>query len=105
MRHSCRACRNWAGQSVATRGSTFAGAQAAMPAGCANTPRIGLAALPQTKAGKGSGVLNSCSFLGGTVRVTGGGIVFGLAGFGGVLVLVGLSALVGAGVSLRLRAV
>jgi hypothetical protein len=31
--------------------------------------------------------------------------VVGLAGFGGVLVLVGLSALVGAGVSLRLRAV
>jgi len=75
------------------------------PAALCFGPRIGLAALLKTQAGKGSGVLNSCSFLGGTVGVTGGGIVFGLAGFGGVLVLVGLSALVGGCLSMRLRAV
>jgi hypothetical protein len=79
-----------------------AGAGIALP--YASAPRIGLAALPQTQAGKASGVLNSCSFLGGTVGVTGGGIVFGLAGLRGVLVLVGLSALVGGGLSMRLRA-
>jgi MFS family permease len=69
----------------------------------ASAPRVGLAALPQAQAGKGSGMLNSCSFLGGTVGVTCGGIVFRLADFSGVLVLLGLSALVGAGLCLRLR--
>jgi DHA2 family multidrug resistance protein-like MFS transporter len=71
----------------------------------ASAPRIGLAALPPSQAGKGSGLLNSCSFLGGTVGVTCGGIVFKLAGFSGVLALLGLSALVAAGLSLRLRTV
>jgi predicted MFS family arabinose efflux permease len=91
-----------AGFAVLMLGLFAAGAGIALP--YASAPRIGLAALAPTQAGKGSGVLNSCSFLGGTVGVTGGGIVFGLAGFGGVLVLVGLSALVGAGLALRLRA-
>src|ERR1700722_7766132 len=36
--------------------------------------RLGLAAFAPTQTGKGSGVLNSGSFLGGTVGVTGGGI-------------------------------
>ena len=68
----------------------------------ASAPRIGLAALKPTETGRGSGVLNSCSFLGGTVGVT-GGIAFGLAGFPGVLALVGLSALLIAGLSLAIR--
>jgi Na+/melibiose symporter-like transporter len=96
----------WA--SLAGAGFTFlmlglfaSGAGIALP--YASAPRIGLATLPQTQAGKGSGVLNACSFLGGTVGVTCGGAVFGLAGFAGVLVLVALSALVGAALSLRLR--
>jgi predicted MFS family arabinose efflux permease len=92
-----------AGFTVLMLGLFTAGAGIALP--YASAPRIGLAALAQTQTGKGSGVLNSCSFLGGTVGVTGGGIVFGLAGFRGVLVLVALSALIGAGLSLRLRAV
>ena len=91
-----------AGFAVLMLGLFAAGAGIALP--YASAPRIGLAALPQTQAGKGSGVLNSCSFLGGTVGVTVGGIVFGLAGFDGVLVLVGLSALVGGGLCLQLRA-
>jgi MFS family permease len=77
------------------------GAGIALP--YASAPRIGLAALPQTQAGKGSGVLNACSFLGGTIGVTCGGAVFGLAGFAGVLLLVALAALIGAALSLRLR--
>jgi predicted MFS family arabinose efflux permease len=68
----------------------------------ASAPRIGLAALLPTETGKGSGVLNSCSFLGGTVGVTGGGIAFGHAGFRGVLALVALSALLIAGLSLAI---
>ncbi|HEY4747182.1 MAG TPA: MFS transporter, partial [Steroidobacteraceae bacterium] len=79
-----------AGFTILMLGLFAAGAGIALP--YASAPRIGLAALPQTQAGKGSGVLNSCSFLGGTVGVTVGGIVFDLAGFDGVLVLVGLSA-------------
>ena len=77
------------------------GAGIALP--YASAPRIGFAALLPTETGKGSGVLNSCSFLGGTVGVTGGGIAFGLAGFRGVLALVGLSALLIAGLSLAIR--
>src|SRR3954453_21385046 len=82
--------------------SLFAcGAGIALP--YASAPRIGLAALPSTQAGKGSGVLNACSFLGGTVGVTCGGIVFGAASFAGVLVLLALSALVSAALALQLR--
>lgn len=69
----------------------------------ASAPRLGLATLPQLQAGKGSGMLNSCSFLGGTVGVTFGGIVFALTGFSGVLVLLGVSALASAALCLRLR--
>jgi hypothetical protein len=70
----------------------------------ASAPRLGLATLPALQAGKGSGMLNSCSFLGGTVGVTFGGILFALTGFSGVLVLLGLSALASAAICLRLRA-
>jgi hypothetical protein len=69
----------------------------------ASAPRLGLATLPQLQAGKGSGLLNSCSFLGGTVGVTFGGIVFALTGFSGVLVLLGVSALTSAVLCVRLR--
>ena len=90
-----------AGFTVLMLGLFAAGAGIAPP--YASAPRIGLAALPLTQVGKGSGVLNACSFLGGTVGVTCGGIVFGHAGFAGVLVLLALSALVSAAFSLRLR--
>ena len=50
------------------------GAGIALP--YASAPRIGLAALTPAQTAKGSGVLNACSFLGGTVGVTGGGIAF-----------------------------
>ena len=90
-----------AGFTVLMLGLFAAGAGIAPP--YASAPRIGLAALPLTQVGKGSGVLNACSFLGGTVGVTCGGIVFGHAGFAGVLVLLALSALVSAALSLRLR--
>ena len=92
-----------AGFPVLILGLFAAGAGIALP--FASSPRIGLAALPQTQAGQGSGMLNACSFLGGTVGVTCGGIIFGHAGFAGVVLLVAFSALVGAALSLRLRAV
>jgi MFS family permease len=76
------------------------GAGIALP--YASAPKIGLAALTPAETGRGSGVLNSCSFLGGTVGVTGGGIAFGLAGLQGVLALIGLSALLIAALSLAI---
>jgi MFS family permease len=78
------------------------GAGIALP--YASAPRIALAALPETQSGKGSGLVNTCSFLGGTVGVTCGGVVFAFAGFSGVVVLLGLSALLGVGLALRVRA-
>ena len=80
-------------------GLSLAGAGLALP--YASAPRVGLATLLQTQVGKGSGMLNSCSFLGGTVGITLGGLVFMSAGFSGVLVLLGLSALLAAALSLR----
>jgi Na+/melibiose symporter-like transporter len=82
-------------------GLSVVGAGIALP--YATAPRVGLATLLQTQVGKGSGMLNSCSFLGGTVGVTLGGLVFRSGGFSGVLVLLGLSALLAAGLCLRLR--
>jgi MFS family permease len=70
----------------------------------ASAPHIALAALPPAQAGKGSGIVNSSSFLGGTVGVTVGGLVFAATGFSEVLLLVGLSALLSAALALRLRA-
>jgi MFS family permease len=87
---------------IRTLGLVAAGAGIALP--YATSPRIGLSALSPAQVGQGSGVLNSCSFLGGTVGVTCGGIVFGMAGFAGVLALIALGALVSAGLSLCLRA-
>ena len=55
------------------------GAGIALPYALA--PRIALAALPEAQSGKGSGLVNSCSFLGGTVGVTCGGVVSAFAGF------------------------
>jgi MFS family permease len=90
-----------AGFAALMLGVCVVGAGIALP--YASAPRIGLAALAPTQTGKGSGMLNSCSFLGGTVGVTGGGIAFGVAGFEGVLMLVGLSALLIAGLCLGIR--
>jgi MFS family permease len=86
-----------AGFAVLLLGLFVCGAGIALP--YASAPKLALSELPHTQAGKGSGILNSCSFLGGTVGVTCGGIVFGMAGFEAVLALVGFSALLSAGLA------
>jgi predicted MFS family arabinose efflux permease len=91
-----------AGLPILLLGLFAAGLGIALP--FASAPRIGLAALPQTQAGRGSGMLNASSFLGGTVGVTSGGIVFDRGGLPGLLLLVALSALASAAVAVRLRA-
>jgi MFS family permease len=77
------------------------GAGIAMP--YATAPRLGLAALPETQAGQGSGVISASTFLTSTIGVTGGGIVSGFAGFAGVLLLVALAALASVALSLLIE--
>jgi hypothetical protein len=90
-----------AGLPILLLGLFTAGLGIALP--FASAPRIGLAVLPQTQAGQGAGMLNASSFLGGTVGVTSGGILFALAGLPGLLLLVALSALVSAALALWVR--
>ena len=90
-----------AGLPILLLGLFAAGLGIALP--FASAPRIGLAALPQTQAGQGSGMLNAASFLGGTVGVTSGGLAFRLAGLPGVLLVVAICALACAALALLLR--
>jgi MFS family permease len=76
------------------------GAGIALP--YASAPRLGLSALSDSQAGQGSGMLNSCSFLGGTIGVTCGGMAFMHQGIGAVLAVVAISALLGSGLCLLL---
>ena len=84
-------------------GLVAAGAALCLP--YASTPRIGDGNVGVDGNRQRLRRAQSCSFLGGTVGVAAGGLVFGHAGFVGVLALVGLSALAGAALSWRLRAV
>jgi DHA2 family multidrug resistance protein-like MFS transporter len=61
-----------AGFALLILGLCVVGAGIAFP--YASAPWIALAGLAPTQTGKGSGVLNSCSFLDGTVGVIGGGV-------------------------------
>jgi hypothetical protein len=48
-------------------------------------PRLALSALPRAQAGKGSGVVNACTFLAGGSGVAVGALALALGGFVGVL--------------------
>ncbi len=65
----------------------------------ASAPRLALSALSPTQAGQGSGIVNACTFLGGSVGVAGGAIAFAIAGFAAVLTMIALAGIVGAAVS------
>ena len=62
----------------------------------ASAPRMALSALPPAQAGQGSGVINACTFLGGSAGVAGGAIAFALGGFIAVLTMIALAGIVGA---------
>ncbi|MDR7040658.1 MFS family permease [Methylobacterium sp. BE186] len=62
----------------------------------ATAPRLALSALPPEAAGQSSGLINACTFLGGSFGVTSGAILYPLAGFSGVMTLVAAAALIGA---------
>jgi len=65
-------------------------------------PRLALSALSPAQTGQGSGIVNACTFLGGSVGVAGGAIAFALGGFGAVLTMIALAGIIGATLSRRI---
>jgi Na+/melibiose symporter-like transporter len=59
-------------------------------------PRLALSALSPAQAGQGSGIVNACTFLGGSCGVAGGAIATALGGFGAVLAMIALAGIFGA---------
>src|SRR4051794_11634915 len=76
------------------------GAGLALP--YATAPRLALSALPSGQSGQSSGIVNACTFLGGSMGVTGGAIAYALGGLPLVMALLAGAALVGVVVSLRM---
>jgi MFS family permease len=62
-------------------------------------PRLALSALSPAQAGQGSGIVNACTFLGGSVGVAGGATASALGGFPAVLAMIALAGLLGAALS------
>jgi MFS family permease len=65
----------------------------------ASAPRLALSALSPAQAGQGSGIVNACTFLGGSGGVAGGAIAFALGGFDAVLTMIALAGIIGAALS------
>jgi MFS family permease len=74
-------------------GFLLMGAGLAVPYALA--PRLALSVLSPTQAGQGSGIVNACTFLGGSVGVAGGAIAFMLGGFVAVLGIIVLAGIAG----------
>jgi hypothetical protein len=81
-------------------GFLMMGAGLAVP--YASAPRLALSALSPAQTGQGSGIVNACTFLGGSVGVAGGAIAFALGGFGAVLMMIALAGIIGATLSRRI---
>ncbi len=62
-------------------------------------PRLALSALSPAQAGQGSGIVNACTFLGGSAGVAGGATAFALGGFPAVLAMIALAGVIGAALS------
>jgi predicted MFS family arabinose efflux permease len=63
----------------------------------ATAPRLALATLRSNQAGAGSGIINACTFLSGSIGVTIGAVAFTLGGLPATMALIAGFALVGAG--------
>ncbi|MCJ2141190.1 MFS transporter [Methylobacterium sp. E-066] len=74
-------------------GLFWLGAGLAVPYAIA--PRLALAEIPGPQAGQGSGIVNSCTLLGGSIGVTLGTVAFGEDGFSRVMALLAGAALIG----------
>ena len=81
-------------------GFLLMGAGLAVP--YASAPRLALSALPPTQAGQGSGIINACTFLGGSGGVASGAIAIELAGFPAVLAMIAIAGIVGAALSRKI---
>jgi hypothetical protein len=68
----------------------------------ASAPRLALSTLSPAQAGQGSGIVNACTFLSGSVGVAGGAIAFALGGFVAVLTMIALAGIIGAAFSRRI---
>ena len=75
-------------------GLLLMGAGLAVPYALA--PRLALSALSPAQAGQGSGIINACTFLGGSAGVAGGATAFAIGGFVDVLAMIALAAITGA---------
>jgi MFS family permease len=73
------------------------GAALAVPYALA--PRLALSALAPEQAGAGSGIINACTFLGGSCGVAGGATASALGGFPAVLTMIALAGIIGAALS------
>ena len=62
-------------------------------------PRLALSALSPAHAGQGSGIVNACTFLGGSIGVAGGATALALGGFLAVLTMIALAGVIGAALS------
>jgi MFS family permease len=62
----------------------------------ATAPRLALATLPATRIGAGSGIINACTFLGGSIGVATGAVAFAFGGLSAAMGLIVVFALVGA---------
>jgi MFS family permease len=62
-------------------------------------PRLALSALSRAQAGQGSGIVNACTFLGGSCGVAGGATALALGGFLAVLTMIALAGIIGAALS------
>ena len=78
-------------------GFSVMGAGLAVPYALA--PRLALSALQPSQAGQGSGIVNACTFLGGSAGVAGGATAFALGGFVAVLTMIAIAGIIGAALS------
>jgi MFS family permease len=61
-----------------------------------SAPRMALATLPADQAGQSSGIINACTFLGGSMGVAAGAIAFNFGGLSAVMAMISAAALAGA---------
>jgi hypothetical protein len=61
----------------------------------ATAPRLALSTLPATSAGAGSGIINACTFLGGSIGVAGGAVAYAIGGLPAAMGLIAVFALAG----------
>ena len=77
----------------------FVGRGAGLAVPYALAPRLALSALAPAQAGQGSGIINACTFLGGSCGVAGGASALALGGFPAVLTMIALAGIIGAALS------